>query len=41
MCFALCYGQLVAAFVFRVACVAFYPDVGDLVPCFLLQRLCP
>ena len=41
MCFALGHGQLVAAFVLRVACVALDPDVGDLVPGFLLQCLCP
>ena len=41
MCLTLCHGQLVAAFVLRVACVALDPDIGDLVAGLLLQRLFP
>ena len=41
MCLALGDRKLVAAFVLRVACVAFDPDVGELVAGFLLQGLLP
>lgn len=41
MCLALGDRKLVAAFVLRVACVAFDPDVGELVAGLLLQGLLP